>query len=101
MRLKNVSGLWCRFQEANRLNGGLPESEAAGARASLEIRPGNPLNGELKQRVWRPLRLGASGDQRRWKIEKLFAWLQNTRRLVVDMNVTPRTLEGSFSARRL
>ena len=39
--------------------------------------------------------------RRRWKIERLFAWLQNFRRLVVSMNVTPRTFSGCFNSPRL
>lgn len=32
--------------------------------------------------------------RRRWKIERLFAWLQNFRRLVSDMNDMPKTFSG-------
>jgi transposase len=32
--------------------------------------------------------------RRRWKVERLFAWLQNFRRIVVRMSASPRTFSG-------
>jgi transposase len=51
--------------------------------------------GRAKTQDGRPLRCA----KRRWKIERLFAWLHNCRRVVTPLGATRRELPGHGAAR--